>query len=94
MKLWLLRPRDDLPENDDPWEPDYDKSHGFIIRAADEDQARAIAMQNAGDEKYGRRDDMLGSDTTTPWLDGKYSTCDELSVDGEAGMLMRDFAAA
>ena len=50
MKLWLLRPIDDLSEQDDPWWNRQEKVHGFVIRAETEQQAREIVHQNAGDE--------------------------------------------
>ena len=34
------------------------------------------------------------ANTKTPWLDENYSTCIELTGDGEAGMIMEDFARA
>ena len=83
MKLWILLPihRDGF----DPWEPWYDKAFGFVVRAETENEARQFANRNAGDENW---------DDKTPWLDGKYSTCDELVPNGEAGVVLRDFNAA
>jgi hypothetical protein len=34
------------------------------------------------------------SNTTIPWLEAKYSTCEELQADGEVGVVMKDYAAA
>lgn len=93
MKLWILRPVEDLEKGDNPWEPWYDKVFGFVVRAGNEKEARIIAQENAGDEK---RRVFLGkkmADTSTPWLDVKYSTCVELEANGEAEMIMKDFAA-
>lgn len=94
MKLWLLHPMKDLVANDDPWEPWYDKAFGFVVRAETEKAARRFAHDRAGDENRG---EFLGSkiaDTNSPWLDVKYSTCTELLPEGEAGVVMRDFASA
>lgn len=86
MKLWLLRPRDDLSDQDDPWWKRHDKAHGFVVRAETEQQAREIAHQQAGAEN---RTSAL---TDAPWLDPKYSTCKQLLPDvGMEGVIVRDF---
>ncbi len=84
--LWLLRPKEDLPENDDPWEPWFDKVFGFVIRADSEMEARVIANGNAGDENYEK--------VSKPWLEAKYSTCEQLSQDGQKKMILCDYHAA
>lgn len=105
MKLWLLRPvgyetdkygdqSNALPEGDDPWEPWYDKAFGFVVRAETEEEARQFAHGEAGDENRGKFAGTKISNTTTPWLDLRYSTCVELRSDGEAGVIVKDFAAA
>jgi hypothetical protein len=86
MKIWILLPREDLEKNDNPWEPWYDKAFGFIIRAETEKEAREKADEDAGDENRG--------DTRHPWLEKKYSSCEELSQDGESMVIIRDFASA
>lgn len=83
MKLWILRPVSGLEKHDDPWEPWYDTVQGFVIRAETELKARSIAHSSAGEEN---------DRASAPWLDGKYSTCVELTPDGAVAMLMRDFA--
>ena len=82
MKLWILRPIEGLPEEDDPWEPWYDKAFGFVVRAETEDEARELAHTQAGDELVGA------------WKNSKYSTCVVLSPEGDAEVIMRDFASA
>lgn len=79
---------------DDPWSPWYDKCFGFVIRAKDEAEARHIAEQNAGDENRGEFLSQKISNTTSPWLDEKYSKCLVLSESGDVGLVMRDFASA
>ena len=94
MKLWLLRPVGGLPVGDNPWSPWYDKCFGFVVRAATGQRAREIAMSKAGDEI---NDTFLGkrvSNTRTPWLDPKYSTCMELLQSGDEGRIISDFASA
>jgi hypothetical protein len=86
MKLWLLRRCETLPSDDDPWKPWFNKAFGFVVRAGSEQEARALAHANSGDEKIPR--------TRTPWLDKTYSTCDELLSDGPAEVVISDFADA
>ena len=88
MKLWLLRPVENLPEGDDPWEPRCDKAFGFVVRAETEDEARSLAHANAGNENRDRRS------SRQPWLDAKYSTCAELTAEGAAEMVIRDIQYA
>jgi hypothetical protein len=89
MKLFELRPVEGLKE-DNPWNPWYDKSFGFIVRAETEEEARKIAHENSGDEAL----DEQYNRTIPAWLNKEYSTCTELTDDGEAGMIMQDFARA
>lgn len=93
MKLWLLRPID-RPMGDDPWDPWYDKAFGFVVRADTEDEARNLAHEEAGDENRGKFLDREIAKTKSPWLDRAYSTCVELTADGVAEVIIRDFAAA
>lgn len=90
MNLWILRPIE-KPENDDPWEPWYDKCFGFVVRAETESEARQYAQDNAGDEKRGYFLGKKTANTKTPWLDENYSTCEPLTADGDAGLVMCDF---
>ena len=94
MKLWLLRPVEDLEKGDNPWEPWYDKVFGFVIRAESEKDARSTAQDEAGDETRGRFMGKKTADTTQPWLEKKYSTCMELTTEGVAGLIIKDFASA
>lgn len=84
MKLWILKPKQSLEKNDNPWEPWYDKNHGFVIRAESENDARKIAHNEAGDENNSKF-------SKEPWLDSKYSSCDVLLEDGEAGLIMEEY---
>ena len=89
-RLFLLRPVDG---NDKAWDPWYDKVFGFVVRADNEKQARALANAQGGDECGPVRQSVyrMGGD---PWLDPDQSTCEELTAHGEAGVILRDFAAA
>lgn len=86
MKLWILRPVEGLDKKDNPWEPWYDKAFGFVVRAETEDEA--------GDENLGKFLSAKTANTNQPWKEAKYSTCTELLAEGEAGVVMQDFAAA
>lgn len=95
MKLFILQPKPNLPKGDNPWDPWFDKSFGFIIIAETEDEAREIATANCDPEEYLKY--YLSekvSDTTTPWIDEKYSTCEELLNDRDKGIIMVDFRSA
>lgn len=94
MKLWLLRPvgYSDGPcatgpaENDNPWEPWYDKAFGFVVAAENETSARQFAQANGGYETRGSR---------TPWLETRYSTCVELTAEGRTpGVIIEEFASS
>ena len=93
MPLWLLRPRDDLVEADDPWVPWYDKAFGFVVRATTEAIARQLANAHGGAEVGPLTMDpyRAGGD---PWLDAAYSTCEVLSVDGPDAWIVRDIRHA
>jgi hypothetical protein len=83
MKLYLLRPIDDHPA----WEPWCDKAFGFVARATDEAHARRLAQAKGGDETGYK-------DAVPAWTDPSMSTCVELTVEGEAGVIIQDFARA
>jgi len=85
MKLWLIKAKLDLPKGDNPWDPWYDKVHGFVIRAESEKAARLIAHHGPGWEQ-----DTIPN--VNPWLDPKYSTCEEIFLDGETeDVIMMDY---
>lgn len=81
--LWILQPvRSEDMTGDDPWSPWFDKAFGFVVRAETEEQARALAAEQAGDEG------------PAPWLSQGYTSCTELERYGETEVIMRDFQAA
>jgi len=96
-KLWLLSPRKDLPPRDkdkNPWWPPQDKAHGFVVRAKTESDARKIAVETT--ETYGSvcgfsEIDLYGYEGKTAWLSEEFSTCVELTGDGQSGVIMYDF---
>ena len=100
MQLWILAPRDEIvdrdnPEDlDDPWNPWYDKAFGFVVRAKTEAEARELAHSQAGDENRGEFSGTKIANTKTPWLDDKYSSCSILETTGEPGIVIKDFHAA
>lgn len=88
MKLWRLEALSGLGSND-PWVPWYDKAFGFVVRASTESEARTFAARQGGDENP-----RYNTTENSPWLDEKMSTCKKLTYEGEAGIVIRDFAAA
>jgi hypothetical protein len=82
MKLWLLKAHeiDDFMES--PWSPVWDTAQGFVIRAKTEQDARRLANKHGGDENLADRN---------VWLDPNFTTCTELTLIGEEGIVLRDF---
>ena len=78
-KLWILRP---LDSESGPWNPWYDKTFGFVVRATTEEEARRIASEDCSDE---------GSQA---WLDNGLSSCVGLNPGGKSGIIIEDFHAA
>lgn len=80
MNLWLLQPT----ANSNAWQPWYDKSFGFIVRAENEIEARRLANSESGDE----------SENINVWLNEHHSSCTILTDTGPSEIVMRDFRAA
>lgn len=80
MKLWLLRPMED----NNLWDPWYDKCFGFVVRAESEEEARKIVGSSI----------EFGDEGKEAWLDPKNSTCVELTIEGKEEVIIRDFARA
>ena len=85
MKLWILRPVKDLPDDDNPWEPWYDKVFGFVARGETEGDARKFAQKETDEELE------IHSADTRDWLNPKHTTCEELLSSGDAGVILFDF---
>lgn len=93
MKIYLLKPKEEQKEGDNPWRPWYDKAFGFVIIAENEEEARKIANENGGDET-GKISNMVYRTGGNPWLSDEYSTCVELTAEHGKGVVIRDFASA
>jgi hypothetical protein len=81
--IFLIRPVTGKEERG-PWSPWYDKQFGIVCRADSQEQARAMAAKDAGDEGK------------AVWLDPAFTECiniDNLQEGGPA-VLLRDFASA
>ena len=87
MKLWILRPQENLPADDDPWIPWYDKCFGMVIRAKNEETARARAHGVSGSERHEH-------ENVAPWLEEKYSSCKELTGRGDEEVILLDYRIA
>lgn len=107
MKLWLLKPREYLWDNKEgrdaktgqlimdipnPWDPWYDKAFGFVVRAETEKEARQFIGKEAGDET--RNGSPGGGERPDVWTNPKFSSCVELTAEGDKGIIIRDFASA
>ena len=82
MKIWILRPI----ETSEFWTPWYDKAFGFVVRAETEAEAREFAQKEGGDE--------TGRDDYPAWTSANHSTCTELTAEGDAKVVICDFARA
>jgi hypothetical protein len=68
---------------------DWDEYQGFVIRAETELEARRIANGDKPDSfPFDYEDDEI-----SVWLNPDLSTCEELTADGEAGIVLYDFNA-
>jgi hypothetical protein len=74
-------------EGKDPWQPPYDRAFGFVVRAASEEEARWQAHQ-AGGEENGTMEGV------SPWLDGAYSSCEQIRDDGSSEVILVNFRHA
>ena len=80
MKLWLLRPRPNLPEKDDPWEG-FGALVGVVVRAETELLARRLIVQGKGV--------YVGSEGELAWLSARYSICTPIEVEAApAGVIL------
>ena len=91
MKLWLLKAKSDIEFNLvrgsipevhswrwNPWDQNYGCNQGIVVRAETENDAREIADMNQGRE------------TMNPWLNPKFTTCEELTSEGEPDVILID----
>lgn len=102
MRFWKLENRESLPEDDDPWGRESGKMYSCIIRAEDEAEARAIANGNARKEIVEHASKTVESNwggmpivkrthgNAQAWLSEEYSTCEEITVEGPAGLIAAD----
>ena len=64
---------------------EYDQHDAFIIRAADEAEARKIAATNAGMDQWGNGKEFLNSER---------SECVEVTIDGPTACILGSFNAS
>jgi hypothetical protein len=83
MKLWLLA-KGNIPSGVvSPWfRVKCDMVCTFIIRAEDEASARKIADSQGGKENQSG---------FSPWLNESFTTCVELTGDGNAEVILSDY---
>lgn len=58
-----------------PWENRLDVVFSIVVRAETEQRAREIAQEGGGDERC--------NDVPAPWLMPEYTSCEEISFDGD-----------
>lgn len=88
---WLLKPLDD---EQPVWNPWYDKAFGFLVSARTEEEARAIANDNGGDET-GPVSNVIYRHGGDPWLDPELTSCVKVvGGTGKPEVLLRNFASA
>jgi hypothetical protein len=92
MQLWILRPQLEVLEREaHPWTPPWDKTMGVLVRAETEEDARRLAQTKAGFEgegiyaRLGLTEDEVAEKV---WLAEKWTVCEELTPDGEAGVIL------
>lgn len=61
------------------WDTPWDKYFGFVVRAETEAQARHVVPS--------------ADEDCEAWLDPAHSTCEELTGDGDVGVVLGDFHA-
>lgn len=87
MKLWLLSRRDgdDRPGDSAAvqfWaDYDWDTAYGFVVRAETEAEARLLA-------DAARRAQGSSPGEGEAWLNPDLTTCEELSTEGAAGVVI------
>ncbi len=62
----------------------WDTNQGFVVRAESESAARALCQKNIFDEKWEAKDF---------WENPKFSTCEEISLEGAEEVILNDFLA-
>jgi hypothetical protein len=86
--LWILEPRDDLTDEDNPWKPWFDRCFGLVVEAEDEQSARSLAHENCV-----ATDRTILKDRCV-FLDPKYTTCVNLTPSGHKRVVMTNFQLA
>lgn len=81
MKLWLLESRDDLTMANDPWWRKYDCFIGFVVRSESAENARKLANELAKNDPIDR----------PVWLDDRYSTCTEVTQNGDEDLILASY---
>ena len=78
MDIWLLKKKDRLPSDDNPWLDQWDKATEAVVIAESEASARElVAAEDRGFVAGFSKEEALGA-----WTNERYSTCEKL-VAGE-----------
>ena len=88
MKLFLLKPKDGLEDNDNPWKPWYNRCFGVVVMADSPTAARHIAEEH----EFGEASPSSG--IVGAWTNSRYSSCSELKPQGSEGIIIQDIYGA
>lgn len=83
MKLYSLKAINEVP---------YDSFDSFVVRAESEEEARwYIQNSSNGDEKTTRIGNAY--EAIPFWTDSQYSTCEEISEEGDTAIICSSYKA-
>lgn len=91
-KLYLLQANlESLDRNDNPWYPVANTVTQQVIRAESVAAARQLAHESGGEEnEYAQDSERVFAPGWGPWLDPKYTSCEVLSADGDAKVILQN----
>lgn len=102
MKIFLLKPNKHLNRVNNPWAYYYDMTHSFVIAAETEKEAREIAkdstrypgpFKNYTEEQIKRFHKYNTDLYPYYWTNNYYTTCIDLSLVEESGLLVNEYMA-
>jgi hypothetical protein len=82
MRLWLVKR---IESDDGAMGADYDEFVGFVVRAPDEERARALAEDASNPWSSDRKEPY--------WRDPAITSCEEVPVDGDEAVILDSFRA-
>lgn len=86
-KLWLLKSIN--PDHNLGW--DYDCLYGAVVKAPDEATARELLNNSGHTGTENRKFTREGALKTNVWLDKLFTSCEELTPEGDCEIVIVDF---